>query len=386
MGPTMLRRDWLKAASAAALPLALGRAAVAQDVPAKTFPGMIVRMNQPRNLEYPFSELKDFVTPKGQFYVRSHFAEPEFDVAGHTVTVEGEVENPLTMSPVGLKALGEVTMPLTLECAGNNRVFLSPASGGLQWGQGAVSTANWTGVPVAALLERAKVKPGASHVILVGVDKGALGGDFPTPGVIHYDRGIPLAKLTKPECLLATAMNGEPLPAQHGGPLRAVLGGWYGMASVKWLSRVIVTSQPHDGFWQTKDYSYFERRHGLPYLFPVTTMQPKASIARPSFADALPVGKPVTVAGAAWAGDDPLDRVEFSSDGGKTWAAVRFTTPARPFCWRLWEVAWTPTTRGPAKLLARATTAGGQTQPATRDPDRRAYMINHLVPVEVVVR
>ena len=380
----MDRREWLKMASVAAVPLA-ARRVVAQGVPA-AFPGMTVRMTEPRNVEFPFAELKGFQTPTEQFYVRSHFALPKIDTANFKLTVEGEVENRLTLTLEELAKLGEVTMPLTLECAGNGRVALVPQPRGLQWGLGAIGTAEWAGVPLAAVLERAKVKPGAVDVVLVGADSGAVAGDAPSPGVIHYDRGIPLAKALKPESILATKMNGDSLTASHGAPLRAVVGGWYGMASVKWLTRIVVTPRRHDGFWQTIDYSVFERRAGLPTLVPVTAMQPKASIARPAFGEVVAVNRPATVTGAAWAGEEAVERVEVSVDGGATWAAARFTSDAKPMCWRLWEYPWTPGTRGPAKLVARATAAGGATQPAARDPDRRTYMINHLVPVEVLVK
>ena len=382
----MDRREWMKLASVAAVPLAARRTS-AQVVPATTpFPGMTVRMTEPRNVEFPFAELKGFRTPTEQFYVRSHFAVPKLDAATFKLTVEGEVENPLTLTLGDLAKFGEVTMPLTLECAGNGRVSLVPQPRGLQWGLGAVGTADWTGVPLAAVLERAKVKPGAVDVVLVGADSGAVAGDIPSPGVIPYDRGIPLAKALKPESILATKMNGEGLTAAHGAPLRAVVGGWYGMASVKWLSRIIVTPKRHDGYWQTLDYAVFERRAGLPTLAPITAMQPKASIARPAFGEVLALNEPTTITGAAWAGVDGVARVEVSVDGGATWADARFTTDAKSMCWRLWELPWTPGPRGPVKLVARATTAGGLTQPAARDPDRRTYMINHLVPVEVLVK
>jgi len=381
----MDRREWLKLASVAAVPLA-ARRVHAQDVPASPFPGMTVRMNEPRNVEYPFAELKAFVTPTEQFYVRSHFAVPKIDLAVYKLTVEGEVENPLSLTLDDLAKFGEVAMPLTLECAGNGRVFLVPQPRGLQWGLGAVGTAEWAGVPLAAVLERAKVKPGAVDVVLVGADSGAVAGDAPSPGVIAYDRGIPLAKALKPESILATKMNGEPLTVAHGAPLRAVIGGWYGMASVKWLSRIIVTPRRHDGFWQTIDYSIFERRAGLPSLVPVTAMQPKASIARPTLGEVVAANRPTLVTGAAWAGEAEVARVEVSVDGGVTWGDARFLADAKPMCWRLWEFPWTPAARGPVKLVARATAVSGTTQPVARDADRRTYMINHLVPVEVLVK
>lgn len=376
------RRDWLKAAPAAALPLLAGRARA--DGP--PFPGLTVRMHEPRNLEFPFPSLKSWVTPNEQFFVRSHFAVPKVDPKTWKLTVEGEVEDRVELTLEELRRMPAVTRPISLECAGNGRVFLVPQALGLQWGHGGVSNAEWTGVPLAAILEKAKVKPGAVEVVLVGADSGPVANP-PSPGTIHFDRSLPLEKAKQPEVLLAYEMNGEDLPAAHGAPVRAVVGGWYGMASVKWLTRVIVTAKPHAGFWQTLDYSVWERKNGLPALVPVTKVQPKAAIARPALHEAVPAGKPYQVFGAAWGGEQKLAKVEVSADGGTTWEAATLTGEDRPFCWRTWEYAWkVPAEKGPAKLLARATAADGTTQPEKRDPDRRTYMINHLVPVEVVIR
>ena len=382
------RRDLLKSAPFAALPLVTGRG-FAQDAPAKpTFPGLTVRMQEPQNLEFPFSELKSWITPSEQFFIRSHFAVPKVDSQRFQLTVEGHVENKLELSLDDIKKMAPVTMPLTLECAGNGRVFLVPQGRGLQWGLGAVGNAEWTGVPLSAILERAKVKAGGVDVILVGADKGVIAADPASPGPIYFDRSIPLEKATKPEVLLAYQMNGESLTTSHGAPLRAVIGGWYGVASVKWLSRIIVTDKPHNGFWQTFDYATFERRDGgLPTLKPITAMQPKSSIARPTNQEVIPTGKPYQLVGAAWTGESKIAKVQVSSDGGKSWNDAKLTGVEKPFCWRTWEFLWdVPTVRGPVKLLTRAIDANGQTQPEVRDINRRTYMINHLVAVEVLVR
>ena len=372
----MDRRDLLKLAAAAPLAALLPRAK------GDDFPGRVIRMREPANLEYPFSELKTFATPTEQHYVRNHFAAPAIDAGKFRLGVEGAVEKPLTLNLDELAKLGEVERPATLECAGNDRVQLIPQTKGLQWGSGAVSTADWAGVPLAAVLERVGVKKSAIEVIFVGADKGTV---TDSPGIIHFDRSLPLAKARASEVLLATRMNGQPLTPLHGAPLRLIVPGWYGMASVKWLDRIVVSETPHDGFWQTIDYAVFTRPiAGLATLKPVTVMQPKASIARPAVGARVAVNKPLAVEGAAWGGE-AIAKVELSSDGGKTWSPARFTTEAKPFCWRLWRWDWTPTARGPASLIARATDAKGQTQPEKRDTDRRSYMINHYLPAGVVV-
>ncbi len=357
----------------------------AKDTPRTA--GLTVRMQQPENLEGPFAELVDHpITPVEKFYVRSHFAVPKADAANYRLTVDGLVDNPLSLSLTDLKGMATTSRPLTLECGGNGRVFLTPPVSGLQWGLGAVGTAAWEGVPLGAVLERAKVKAGASEVILTGADSGVIAGPPSSPGVIPYDRGLPLEKCKRDECLLAWAMNGQPLTPSHGFPLRAVIGGWYGMASVKWLTRITIADRPHTGFWQTLDYSYFERRAGKAVLTPLTALQPKASIARPTSGEVLSAGRPYRVVGLAWSGEPTAPTVEFSADGGTTWMPT-VAQPGRhaPYTWQSWSIEWTPTTRGPVQLLARATDATGRTQPVKRDPDRRTYMVNHLVPVPVSV-
>ena len=381
------RRELLKAAPLVAVPWLAGLpAGQGAETPSAAFPGRIVRMQEPKNLESPLAALEVPITPIEQFYVRSHFAVPKLDVKTWKLKVEGLVETPLELTYEDILKLKSVTKPITLECAGNGRVFLTPAARGLQWGFGGVSTGNWTGVEIAAILDKAGVKPGASEVIFVGADQGAVTADPQSPGPIAFDRGIPFAKILKPECLLAYQLNGEALPPSHGYPLRALIGGWYGMSSIKWLTRIIVTDKPYQGFWQTLDYSYFERRHGLPSSVPVTSMDPKAIIAQPSLGEVVPVGKAYKIRGAAWAGERKVGTVELSVDGGKTWEQTAVEKQESPLAWAFWSYAWTPAVRGPASLLVRCTDAAGNRQPDARDPDRRSYRINHLVPVDVLVK
>lgn len=378
----------LLASGAAGVAWPRGVVCAADSREPKPFPGMIIRQNSPRNLEFPLAHLQSWKTPTEHFYVRSHFPVPEIKLTDYRLTVSGHVEKPLALSLADLQEMDVVTRPLTMECAGNGRVHLVPAVRGLQWDSGAVGTADWTGVPLASVLKRAGVKPGAVEVLLVGADQGAISSDPPTPGVIPFDRSIPLEKAYKPEVLLAFRMNGEALTPAHGYPLRAVVGGWYGMASIKWLTRIIVLNQPYQGYFQTMDYSYFVRNdEGLATLVPLSEMQPKAVISRPATGDVVVSGRPCEVFGAAWAGESAVAKVEFSSDGGRSWKPVELERETAPFCWRFWRYVWTaPPTPGPVKLLARATDSRGTSQPESRDPDRRSYMINHLIPVEVLVR
>lgn len=375
------RRELLRTAPAAALAAAGGfHPRFASRAGAEP---LIVRMQEPRNLETPLSEL--FSKDTDKFFVRSHFAVPDVDAKGFKLTVEGHVENKLELTLDDLKKMAPVSRDVVLECAGNSRIFLVPQARGLQWTHGAVGMAKWTGVPLGAVLERAKVKAGAGDVVLVGADTGAI-ADPATPGTIHFDRGIPLAKARKDETLLAWNMNDEPLTASHGAPLRALVGGWYGMASVKWLTRIVVLDKPHEGFFQTFDYSIWERpKEGLPQLVPVTAIQPKAVISDPQPGTVLKAGQEKPLTGFAWAGERGVAKVEVSSDAGKTWTVAKHAG-GEPFKVASWSLPFTPKAAGPLKLLARCTDDKGNTQPEKRDTDRRTYMINHLVPVEVTVK
>jgi DMSO/TMAO reductase YedYZ molybdopterin-dependent catalytic subunit len=374
---SLSRRDLLRAA-----PLAAGVTLAARPGHVRA-DGLIVRMQEPRNLETPLADLLPRVTAGEKFYVRNHFAVPAIDPKAFALAVEGHVGKKLTLTLDDLKRMGPVTRQNTLECAGNGRVFLVPQVRGLQWGHGGVGNASWTGVPLGAVLERAGVRAGAADVVLVGADTGAI-ADPATPGAIPFDRGIPLAKAKADETVLAWEMNGAPLTPAHGFPLRAVVGGWYGMAAVKWLVRVVVTDRPYTGFWQTIDYSRWDRGGaGLPQLVPLTDIQPKAVVLSPGLGGVVPAGKPVTVRGRAWAGEKAVAAVALVANGRPVPAEL--TEKSEPFAWVAWEATWTPAGKGPASLVARCTDAAGRTQPENRDPDRRTYMINHLVPVEVTV-
>jgi len=182
-------------------------------------------------------------------------------------------------------------------------------------------------------------------------------------------------------------MNGNDLPPEHGFPVRAIVPGWYAMASIKWLQRIIVTDQPFAGYYQTLDYSYWKRRGDVAELSPVTELQIKAEIAKPAQSDKVPANSTVRIHGAAWASDNEIVRVDVSTDGGSTWKEATLLGDSKPNAWRFWEFNWkTPTASGKQTIVARAVDSLGQTQPAHRDSDRGTYMINHLLPITVEVR
>ncbi len=348
--------------------------------------GRIMRSESPLNLEMPFSSLDSFLTPTKSFYVRTHFPIPVIDRDAWWLHVEGEVGKPFAINYEQLITSKSVTAPVTLECAGNNRSFLEPKVKGVQWDLGAVSTAEWTGVRLSTLLDRATLKPNACEVILEGADCGMLEDPKGPPGELKFTRSIPLEKARR-DVLLAYKMNGDDLPPEHGFPVRVIVPGWYAMASVKWLQRIIVTDRPFTGYYQTIDYAYWEKRDDIAELKPLTEMQVKAEIARPAEDEIVPANSSVCVRGGAWACDAEIIKVELSTDGGATWSDTKLLGERKPNAWRFWEFNWqTPARSGKQTLIARATDSLGRTQPVMRDHDRGTYMINHLLPIEVEVK
>lgn len=342
--------------------------------------GRIVRSEEPLNLESPFENLDGFITPTERFYVRTHFPIPKIDKDKWRLSILGEVESPFDISFDELSKLQTRKIPVTLECAGNNREFLEPKVKGVQWGLGAVGNASWTGVPLSILLERAGIKPNAREIVFEGADEGTLEDAKAPRGKIKFARSIPLTK-AREDVLLAWRMNDVDLAPEHGFPLRAIVPGWYAMASIKWLTRIVVTDRPFHGYYQTLDYAFWKNGE----LAPLSEMQTKAQIARPRNGETLSPNSNVRVHGAAWTCGE-ISKVEISIDGGSTWNEAKLLGESKPNAWRLWEYNWRTPAAGSPKLIARAFDSRGETQPTKRDWNRGTYMINHLLPIAVEVR
>src|SRR5712671_7827564 len=348
--------------------------------------GLIIRQKQPNNLEMPFDQLDSYLTPTELFYIRSHFPTPSIDAADYRLRIDGAVRNPLALSYRELREMRSETRIATLECAGNGRVFLVPTARGAQWELGAVGNAEWTGVPLRALLERAGLGDDACEVVLEGADRGTPTEEPIPPGPISYARSVPREKVVQPEVLIAYQMNGRDLSNDHGFPVRAIVPGHYAMASVKWLTRIQAVRQPFQGYWQTSDYAYWASMDGNPVRRPLGEMKLKSEIARPGVYETLAPNRIYTVSGAAWSGETDVVEITVSTDGGLTWAKAEFLDPVRRHAWRRWKFDWlTPKTPGQYTLLARAKDANGVVQPDKHDKKYGVYVINHPLPIEVFV-
>ena len=230
--------------------------------------GLIIRQKAPTNLETRLDQVDSYLTPTELFYIRSHFPSPKLDLASYQLRIDGAVRNPLSLSYQQLRDMLSERRVATLECAGNSRVFLVPQVAGAQWELGAVGNAEWTGVPLGALLERAGLQEDACEIVLEGADRGTPTEQPVPPGPISYARSLPWEKALQRDVLIAYQMNGRDLPLDHGYPVRAIVPGHYVMASVKWLTHIHAVREPFRGYWQTSDYGYWDYLDGQPVRRP----------------------------------------------------------------------------------------------------------------------
>jgi DMSO/TMAO reductase YedYZ molybdopterin-dependent catalytic subunit/rhodanese-related sulfurtransferase/glyoxylase-like metal-dependent hydrolase (beta-lactamase superfamily II) len=333
--------------------------------------GMLVHQADPLNCETPIRALiGGVVMPNARFYVRNHFATPAIDAQRWRLDIGGLVERPLSLSARQLSSLPTETRVVTLECAGNGRYNLDPPVAGEPWRLGAVSTAEWTGVPLTEILDRAGPLPDATEIVFRGADNGPVDG---RDGVVHFERSLPLDTAYEAQALLAYAMNGEPLPVQHGYPLRLVVPGWYGVASVKWLAAIELVDRTFEGHFQADRY-WYETEEGD--REPVTLQRVRALITEPADGETLPAGES-TVRGVAWSGAAPIERVEISIDD-RPWQRARLIGEGQPSRWQWWELNTYLEPPGLHAIRARATDLTARTQPASPPWNRQGYGNNAI--------
>jgi sulfane dehydrogenase subunit SoxC len=336
-----------------------------------------------RNHSMPLEALRYAVTPVGLHYLLIHFDIPVVDSEDWALTVGGRVKHPLRLELTDLEARPAVTMPVTLECAGNGRARLSPRPLSQPWLVEAVGTAEWTGTRLAPLLEEAGLAEESGDVVFTGLDRG-IQGDVEQ----HYERSLPLAECLRDEVLLAYAINGQPLPPQHGFPLRLIVPGWYGMAHVKWLRGITVLGEEFNGYQQATAY-HFRVADGDPGV-PVTRILPRALMVPPGIPDFMSRVRFVApsrqvLTGRAWSGCAPITKVEVSVDGGHTWALAELGESVSTYAWRAWSYEWDATRPGDHELSVRATDGAGNTQPEAQSWNREGVQNNAVQRVRVVV-
>lgn len=335
----------------------------------------------PENSETPLDQVRGWVTPNPLFFVRNHFTPPTIDPDRWRLRVEGCVDQSADWTLDDLLAMPERTVFATVECAGNGRSFLQGMPG-VQWGAGAIGHAEWTGVPLRLLFERSKIEVRAVEVLFKGADQGT---EPDHPETMCFARSLPLAKALHPDTLLAVRMNGELLTESHGAPVRLFVPGWYGVASVKWLTRIEVIDRPFHGYFQAKKYTVQRRSDAGLHTVAVGPMAVKSEIIRPKNGAVLGIGTN-RVVGLAWAGEDAIAEVEVSADRGRTWQKTCLIGPQAPYSWNLWEYLWELPHSGSHTLLARAASTDGRIQPREHDPLNGGYLIHFSRSLTVQVK
>ncbi len=343
-------------------------------------PRLLVVTDDPINAELPLSEQRGVITPNELFYLRNRFHFPHLDPATWRLAVGRENETALELTYDDLLSMPSRTLPATMECAGNGRSGIHPPAEGEPWQWGAVSTAEWTGVPLAGVLQAAGIEGGAREVVAEGADGGQVKD---RPGRTPFVRSLPLDKALHPDTLLAYAMNGATLPVEHGFPLRLVVPGWYGMASVKWLIRLTATTTAFRGYFQVDRY-VMPPPEGESEPRPLTEVGVRSLILRPGPGEALSPS-PHRLQGVAWSGSGSVESVEVSVDGGVNWRPAVWTSQDHRYAWRRWEYLW-DATPGASVLMSRARDTAGHTQPVESEWNRLGYACNAIRPIDVMVR
>ena len=343
--------------------------------------GLVVHSADPLNCETSIAALiGGVVMPNSRFYVRNHFAVPQLDATTWRLEVCGLVEHPLRLSLRDLQNMPSQTLVATLECAGNGRSAFTPRIEGEQWQLGAVSTAEWTGVALAEVLDRAGTKPRARGIVLRGADKGLVEASTEQ---IRFERSLSLVEARESDALLAYAMNGDLLPIQHGYPLRVIVPSWYAVASVKWLTEIEVTEVPFEGYFQTNRYVYEWQRDGAVDREPVRLQQVRSVITEPAADEELTLGH-LVIRGVAWSGAADIAGVDVSVGDG-AWQTARLVGERHRHSWQWWELLTTVSKPGLTTVRARATDLAGRSQPDRPAWNRLGYGGNaiHCVPVQV---
>lgn len=333
---------------------------------------------QPLVAETRLEEQIEALTSNDRFFIRANFNIPLISPESWRLSIGGAVRNAQTLTLADLQGLPARTLAATMECAGNGRSYLPPPTEGNQFKYGAVSAASWTGASLSQVLDAAGPSPDTVEIKFTGYDQGF---EKKVGAEIHFERSLPLEAAQHPDTMLVWEMNGEPLPPEHGGPVRLIVPGWYGVASVKWVTEISALTEPYTGYFQTKKY-IIPRDDGI--ISPVQERRPRSLIVEPAENAELPAG-PQTLRGLAWSGNCSVERVEVSFDGGASWQIARLQAPISSYAWQHWSIDWNPAP-GAYLLETRATDARGRVQPAEGEWNLLGYCNNGIQQVKVTVK
>jgi DMSO/TMAO reductase YedYZ molybdopterin-dependent catalytic subunit len=349
---------------------------------------LILQRTRPPLLETPFEVFDQSVfTPNNLFFVRWHWEviPTAIDADGFRLAVRGHVNNALSLSIDDIIAMPQVELAAVNQCSGNSRGYFQPRVPGGQWSNGAMGNAHWVGVRLKDVLDRAGVRAGAVQVRFKGMDEPPI-SDAPV-----FMKSLAIEHARDGEVIIAYAMNGEQLPLVNGFPIRLIVPGWYSTYWVKMLKDIEVLDQPDTNYWMKTAYTIPDTPHasitpgetGVTYA-PINRMVPRSFITNIKAGDTLHAGAPVLARGIAFGGDSGVSRVDFSSDGGKTWQEAQLGKDEGTYSFRRWQFNFTPPAKGNLVLIVRCTSSKGETQPSTPNWNPSGFMRNAVEQTPVV--
>jgi DMSO/TMAO reductase YedYZ molybdopterin-dependent catalytic subunit len=336
-----------------------------------------------RNRGMPLEALRYPITPTGLHYLLIHYDIPDVNADKWRLKLGGLVAKPVELSLEEIKKRPRRTIPVTMECAGNGRALFAPRRISQPWLLDAIGNSEWTGTALKTILQDTGLRADAVEIVFTGVDRGVEGDQ-----IQFYQRSLTVDEAMRDDVLLVYEMNGEPLPLQHGYPLRLLMPGWYGMASVKWLERIEAVREKFAGYQMARAYRYSETADGPGEA--VTLIRARALMIPPGIPDFMTRNRlvdagPVTLSGKAWAGRVGVSRVDVSVDGGSSWSGAELGVSGSPYAWRTWSFTWNAKP-GEHVLCVRATDSEGNMQPADQQWNYGGYGNNGVQRVRVLVR
>jgi DMSO/TMAO reductase YedYZ molybdopterin-dependent catalytic subunit len=398
------RRRFLKTAGAATLGLA-SAPALAETIVKLQLPGgpderalttafpqkgaLILQRTRPPLLETPMEVFDQSVfTPNDRFFVRWHWAgiPTEVNVDTFRLAVHGHVNRNLSLSLNDIIALPQVELVAVNQCSGNSRGYFQPRVPGAQWSNGAMGNARWTGVRLKDLLDRAGVKAGAVEVRFNGLDEAIL------PDAPDVMKSLAVDHARDGEVMLAYAMNGEQLPLLNGFPLRLIVPGWFGDYWIKMLNDIEVLDQPDTNFWVKSAYLIPDTPYanikpgetGVKFV-PISRLVPRSFITNINAGDTLQAGASTLARGIAFGGNTGVSRVDFSSDGGKSWQQAELGKDEGKYSFRQWQINFAVPVKGAQVLMVRCTNSNAETQPNTPNWNPGGFLRNVIEQTPIVV-
>lgn len=336
----------------------------------------------PENQETPIQFLKQWITPDEYFYRRNHFSYPEISEKAFRIEICGKVNKNINFALSELKTMPWKTIILPIECSGNKRAYFEPKVFGDQWKEGAITQGLWRGVPLNYLLEKAGLKDSAFEIVFEGYDYGKRKD---LDGVFDYARSLPLSKALHPDTIVAYEYNGREIPFKHGYPIRLIVPGWYGMASVKWLKKITIIDYKFTGPFQAIDYVYYPNTESDAYKKAVTLMNVNSIIREPLDMSILNEGTHI-IHGIAYTGSGIITEVKVSTNGGESFNKVNIERlPNQPYAWVNWYYNWQVRQKGEYEIKVRAKDSHGRVQPEEESWNRKGYGYNKVTSIKVKI-